>query len=110
MTKGNVAETFAAMQDDWNPRIAGELNGQQVKLGKFAGEFSWHDHAGEDEVFLLVRGFGMEFWDRTVAVEAGEFLIVPRGVAHRHGSVAVDEAGGGTDMIVRCDWLVFWWS
>lgn len=55
MTKGNVAETFAAMQDDWNPRIAGELNGQQVKLGKFAGEFSWHDHAGEDEVFL-VRG------------------------------------------------------
>jgi mannose-6-phosphate isomerase-like protein (cupin superfamily) len=70
--------------DHWNPRIVGELNGQHVKLAKFQGEFVWHDHAAEDEMFLVVRGsFRMEFRDRSVTLNEGEFLIVPRGVEHR---------------------------
>jgi mannose-6-phosphate isomerase-like protein (cupin superfamily) len=64
--------------------VVGELNGQHVKLVKFQGEFVWHDHAAEDEMFLVVRGsFRMEFRDRSVTLNAGEFLIVPRGVEHR---------------------------
>jgi mannose-6-phosphate isomerase-like protein (cupin superfamily) len=84
MEKINLREKFAAITDHWNPRIAGELNGQHVKLVKFKGEFVWHDHAHEDELFLVVEGrFRMEFRDRTVELAAGEFLIVPRGVEHR---------------------------
>ena len=64
--------------------MVGELNGQHVKLTKFQGEFVWHDHAAEDEMFLVVRGsFRMEFRDRSVTLNEGEFLIVPRGVEHR---------------------------
>ena len=64
--------------------MVGELNGQHVKLVKFQGEFVWHDHAAEDEMFLVVRGsFRMEFRDRSVTLNEGEFLIVPRGVEHR---------------------------
>ena len=70
--------------DHWNPRIVGELNGQHVKLAKFQGEFVWHQHADEDEMFLVLSGrFRMEYRDRHVYVEQGEFLIVPRGVEHR---------------------------
>ena len=76
--------------DHWNPRIVGELNGQHVKLVKFQGEFVWHDHAAEDEMFLVVKGgFRMEFRDRSVELTAGEFLIVPKGVEHR--PVAAEE-------------------
>ncbi|SIR09028.1 cupin domain-containing protein [Pontibacter lucknowensis] len=89
--KVNLAEKFALIPDHWNPRIAGELNGQQVKLAKFKGAFDWHHHEHEDELFLVVKGsFDMEFRDRTVTVRPGEFLIVPRGVEHR--PVAHDEA------------------
>jgi mannose-6-phosphate isomerase-like protein (cupin superfamily) len=64
--------------------VVGELNGQQVKLVKFQGEFVWHHHDHEDELFLVVAGsFRMEFRDRTVNLSTGEFLIVPRGVEHR---------------------------
>jgi mannose-6-phosphate isomerase-like protein (cupin superfamily) len=84
MNKVNLAEKFAQIQDHWNPRVAGELNGQQVKLVKFQGEFVWHHHDHEDELFLVVAGrFRMEFRDRVVELQAGEFLIVPRGVEHR---------------------------
>jgi mannose-6-phosphate isomerase-like protein (cupin superfamily) len=84
MNKVNLAEKLALLSDHWNPRVVGELNGQHVKLVKFNGEFVWHDHAGEDEMFLVVKGrFRMEFRDQTVDLEAGEFLIVPRGVEHR---------------------------
>jgi len=84
MEKVNLAEKFRRIQDHWNPRIAGELNGQHVKLVKFQGEFVWHRHEHEDEMFLVVEGqFRMEFRDRAVELEAGEFLIVPRGVEHR---------------------------
>jgi mannose-6-phosphate isomerase-like protein (cupin superfamily) len=84
MQKVNLAEKFALIHDHWNPRVAGELNGQQVKLVKFQGEFVWHHHDHEDELFLVVAGrFRMEFRDRVVDLEAGEFLVVPRGVEHR---------------------------
>jgi mannose-6-phosphate isomerase-like protein (cupin superfamily) len=84
MNKVNLAEKLALIGDHWNPRVVGELNGQHVKLVKFAGEFVWHDHATEDEMFLVVKGrFRMEFRDHTVDLAAGEFLIIPRGVEHR---------------------------
>ena len=84
MCKVNLAEKFGQFSDPWNPRIVGELNGQHVKLVKLQGEFAWHKHADEDELFLVVAGrFVMEFRDRQIAVEQGEFLIVPRGVEHR---------------------------
>lgn len=84
MDKVNLEQKFAAITDYFNPRIAGELNGQQVKLVKAKGDFVWHHHDHEDELFLVVKGrFRMEFRDRDVWVEEGEFLVVPRGVEHR---------------------------
>lgn len=89
--KVNLAEKFDLIPDHWNPRIAGELNGQQVKLAKFKGAFDWHHHEQEDELFLVVKGsFEMEFRDKTITLHPGEFLIVPRGVEHR--PVAQEEA------------------
>lgn len=84
MKKVNLSEKFALINDHWNPRIAGELNGQQVKLAKFKGPFDWHHHENEDELFYVVKGsFDMEFRNKTITVNAGEFLIVPRMVEHR---------------------------
>ncbi len=75
---------FATFSDHWSPRVVADLNGQQVKLVKFAGTFDWHAHAGEDELFLVHRGeFRMEFRDRTVTLAAGDMIVVPRGVEHR---------------------------
>jgi mannose-6-phosphate isomerase-like protein (cupin superfamily) len=91
MNKVNLAEKLASFSEHWRPKIVGELNGQMVKLVKFQGEFVWHKHDVEDELFLAVRGrFRMEFRDRHVWLEPGEFLIVPRGVEHR--PVADEEA------------------
>jgi mannose-6-phosphate isomerase-like protein (cupin superfamily) len=91
MEKINIREKLALFSDHWNPRVVGELNGQHVKVVKFQGEFVWHDHAAEDEMFLVVRGsFRMEFRDRSVTLNEGEFLVVPRGVEHR--PVAEQEA------------------
>lgn len=84
MEKVNLLEKFGLFNDHWSPKVVGELNGQQVKLAKFSGPFVWHHHELEDELFLVVKGrFHMEFRDRTVMLEEGEFLIVPRGVEHR---------------------------
>lgn len=84
MDKVNVREKLGLFSDHWNPRVVAELNGQHVKLVKFQGEFVWHDHADEDEMFLVIRGqFRMEFRDRSVSLSEGEFLVVPRGVEHR---------------------------
>jgi mannose-6-phosphate isomerase-like protein (cupin superfamily) len=84
VNKVNLGEKFALFADHWSPKVVGDLNGQQVKLVKFRGEFVWHKHDGEDELFLVVRGrFRMEFRGRQVWLEEGEFLIVPRGVEHR---------------------------
>ncbi len=84
MEKVNLREKMSLIEDHWNPRVAGELNGQQVKLVKFQGPFDWHHHDHEDELFLVVKGrFRMELRDRNIDLEEGEFLIVPRGVEHR---------------------------
>ena len=84
MSTVNLAQKLATIDDHWNPRIVGELNGQQVKLVKFLGPFTWHHHDAEDELFFVVRGrFRMEYRDRHEWIEQGEFLIVPRGVEHR---------------------------
>lgn len=84
MTPVNLREKLSLFSDHWNPRIVGELNGQHVKLAKFSGEFVWHAHEEEDELFLVLDGsFRMHFRDRVVDVRAGEFLIVPKGVEHR---------------------------
>jgi mannose-6-phosphate isomerase-like protein (cupin superfamily) len=84
MDKVNLAEKFRLFSEHWSPRIAGELNGQQVKLVKFKAPFVWQHHQHEDELFLVVRGsFIMEFRDKNVVLNEGEFIIVPRGVEHR---------------------------
>lgn len=84
MEKINIAEKFSTFSDYFNPRIAGELNGQLVKLVKFQGEFVWHHHDKEDELFYVVKGsFDMQMRDKTITVHTGEFLIMPRGVEHR---------------------------
>jgi mannose-6-phosphate isomerase-like protein (cupin superfamily) len=84
MDKINLAEKLALFKTHWDPKIVGELNGQQVKLVKFQGTFVWHQHEQEDELFLVVKGeFDMEFRDRRVTLKEGELIIVPRGVEHR---------------------------
>jgi len=84
MEKVNIVEKLSAFNDYWNPRIIGELNGQQVKATKLQGEFIWHHHDQEDEMFLVIKGkLKMEFRDKTVEINPGEFIIVPRGVEHK---------------------------
>ena len=84
MEKVNLAEKFSQFTEHYSPKIAGELNGQMVKLVKFKGPFVWHHHDNEDELFYVVKGnFDMEFRDKTVTINEGEFIIVPRGVEHR---------------------------
>ena len=91
MTKVSVAEKFAAFSEHWRPKIVAELNGQEVKLAKFKGEFVWHQHDDADEMFLVWRGeMRVEFRDRAVELKPGEFLVVPRGIEHR--TVAAEEA------------------
>ena len=90
MEKVNLAEKLALFGEHWSPKVVGELNGQHVKLVKFQGEFVWHKHDHEDELFLVVKGrFRMDFRDRQVTLGDGEFLIVPHGVEHR--PVAAEE-------------------
>ena len=91
MEKVNLPEKFGLFTEHWSPKIAGQLNGQQIKLVRFLGTFVWHHHENEDELFFVVKGrFRMEFRDRHVWLEEGEFLIVPRGIEHR--PVADEEA------------------
>ena len=91
INKISLADKFNSINDYWNPRIAGELNGQYIKLVKFTGEFVWHKHDEEDEMFLVVEGsFNMELRDKTVELSKGDFIIIPKGVEHR--PVALEEA------------------
>ena len=91
LNKINLAEKFSRITEYWKPYIAGELNGQLVKLDKLKGEFVWHHHENEDEMFLVVKGrFRIEFREKTVWLEEGEFIVVPRGVEHK--PVADEEA------------------
>ena len=90
MEKVNLAEKFGRIHEYWSPKIAGELNGQFLKLAKFKGEFIWHHHEREDELFLVTQGsLQIQFRDHEVVLEEGEFVIVPAGVDHK--PVAVDE-------------------
>src|SRR5438874_75681 len=91
MNKVNLREKLSLFPERYQPKIVGELNGQQVKLVKVLGPFVWHHHDNEDELFLVIHGrLRIEFRDRDVWLEEGEFLIVPRGVEHR--PVAEEEA------------------
>jgi len=84
MQKVNIARKFGQIQEYWKPYIAAELNGQMVKLDKIKGEFIFHHHENEDEMFLVVKGrFRMDFRDHQEWIEEGEFIVVPRGVEHR---------------------------
>ena len=91
MNKINIDEKLSLFSEHWDPKIVGELNGQYVKLVKFKGEFVWHKHDDEDEMFYILKGkFIMEYRDKTVEINENEFVIVPKGVEHR--PVAVEEA------------------
>jgi mannose-6-phosphate isomerase-like protein (cupin superfamily) len=84
MQKVNLTEKFSQINEHWRPKIVGELNKQEIKLVKFKGVFPWHHHENEDEMFLCMRGsFYIELRDETIRLQAGEFLIIPRGVEHR---------------------------
>ncbi len=90
LTKLNLADGISAIPDFWSPRIVGELNGQHAKLARLKGEFVWHSHAEEDELFLVLKGrLRMDLRDGSVDLDEGDMLIVPRGVEHR--PVAEDE-------------------
>lgn len=84
MNKITLSEKFLLFSEYWSPKIVGELNGQNVKLAKFKGEFVWHKHDNEDEMFFVVDGIlKIEFRDKTVTLNKDEFLIVPKGVEHK---------------------------
>ena len=84
MDKVNIADKFSRFSEHWRPKVVAQLNGQEVKLVKFKGEFVWHHHDDADEMFLVWRGtFRVEFRDRSVQLNEGEFLVVPRGAEHR---------------------------
>lgn len=91
MDKVNLLEKFTHFDETWSPKIVGELNNQQVKLVKLHGEFIWHKHDLEDELFLVVKGtMKIEFHDRTEILHENEMLVVPRGIEHK--PVAENEA------------------
>jgi len=87
MEKVNLSEKFGLFKERWTPKIAGELNGQYIKLAKTKGEFVWHKHNTEDEFFLVVSGIlTIKLRDKDIHLNPGEFLIVPKGVEHKPGS------------------------
>src|SRR5437868_5433193 len=80
----NLNEKFSLFTEHWSPKIIGELNGQEVKIAKVHGEFVWHNHQEEDELFFIIKGqLKIEFKDKTVELNQGELLIVPKGVEHK---------------------------
>ncbi len=80
----NLVEKFTQFSDHWSPKIAAELNDSYVKLAKFQGEFVWHDHPGEDELFLVVKGhLRIELRGQTLELGPGEFVVIPKGVEHK---------------------------
>lgn len=84
MNKVNISDKLSQFNDYYNPRIVGELNGQHIKLAKLLGEFVWHKHDNEDEMFYVIRGeLIMQFRDRVEIMKENEFIIVPKGVEHR---------------------------
>jgi mannose-6-phosphate isomerase-like protein (cupin superfamily) len=84
MEKVNLAQKLSLFHDHWSPKIVGELNDSYVKLAKVQGEFVWHHHEAEDELFMIVKGrLLIKLRDRDIELEPGEFVIIPRGVEHK---------------------------
>lgn len=84
MQKINIQEKLDLINDYWKPRIAAELNGQQIRFVKIKGDFAFHKHDAEDEMFLVIKGvLKLEFQDKTICISEGEFIVVPKGVVHR---------------------------
>jgi mannose-6-phosphate isomerase-like protein (cupin superfamily) len=84
LKKVNLKEKLNQIHEHYKPHVAGELNGQYIKLVKFNGPFTWHHHDNEDEMFLIIKGeFDMELKDKTITIKEGEFIIIPKGVDHR---------------------------
>lgn len=82
--KVNLDDRLNMFSDHWNPRILGELNGQHVKVAKLKGEFVWHKHDEEDELFLVIKGqLKIELRDQSIHLDEGEFVIIPKGVEHK---------------------------
>ncbi len=80
----NLNNKFSQFNEHWTPKIIGALNGQHVKIAKVKGEFIWHDHANEDELFLIIKGtLKIEFRDRTLTLQEGELCVIPKGVEHK---------------------------
>jgi mannose-6-phosphate isomerase-like protein (cupin superfamily) len=89
--KVNLAQKFGLFRDTWSPKIAGELNDSYIKLVKVKGEFVWHHHEAEDELFLVIKGrLLIKLRDRDIQLGEGEFVVIPRGVEHM--PVAEEEA------------------
>ena len=84
MSKVNIAEKLSRFQDHWSPKLVAQVNDADIKLAKLQGEFVWHHHEQEDELFLVLKGrLLMQFRDREEWIEEGEFIVVPHGVEHR---------------------------
>ncbi|MEO6453139.1 MAG: cupin domain-containing protein, partial [Ginsengibacter sp.] len=84
MQQINLLDKFNLFNDHWSPKIIGELNGQEIKLAKIKGEFVWHNHRNEDELFFIIKGrLKIEFKDKTVELNEGEMLVIPKGVEHK---------------------------
>ena len=84
LQKVNLSDKLRSFDETWAPKVIGELNGQFVKVVKFVGEYVWHQHDSEDELFLILKGrMDLHLPDRVITVNKGEFIIVPRGVQHR---------------------------
>ena len=80
----NIKEKFTLFTEQWSPKIIGQLNGQDVKLAKLQGEFVWHDHKNEDELFYVIKGtLKIEFRDKMITLHEGDMLIIPKGVEHK---------------------------
>lgn len=80
----NIKSKFNQFTDQWSPKVIADLNGQQVKLARLEGEFVWHDHKDEDELFYVVKGrLILEFRDKTVTLNEGDMIVVPKGVEHK---------------------------
>lgn len=84
MEKVNIAQKLSLFNEYWKPKITGELNGQHVKLVKFKGEFIWHSHENEDEMFFVIKGsFTMQLKGKDIEINENEFIIIPKGTEHR---------------------------
>ncbi len=84
MEKVNLQEKLSLFSEHWKPKLVGSIDDYEIKLVKLQGDFVWHKHDAEDELFLVIKGvLGMDFRDRRVMIEAGEFIVVPKGVEHK---------------------------